>query len=124
MKLLIDSHVFLWALMQPGLIGGDRLLIENASNEVFVSAATIWELLVKKAKGKLSCPDNLADYIPAKGFQELQITARHGSMAARLPMHHGDPFDRMLVAQAIAEGLTLLTVDKALSSYGPFVRVV
>jgi PIN domain nuclease of toxin-antitoxin system len=123
-RLLIDSHLFLWALMHPARLGNRRDLIEDASNDVFVSAATVWELSIKRAKGALRCPDDMVAQISGKGFQQLPVTAHHGDMAARLPMHHRDPLDRMLVAQAMAEGLTLLTEDEALSIYGPFVRVV
>ena len=124
MRLLIDSHLFLWALVQPDRLGDLRILIEDGSNDVFVSAATVWELSIKKAKGALKCPDDMIAQISEKGFQLLPVSAHHGDMAAHLPMLHGNLFDRMLVAQAMAEGLTLLTHDRRLAAYGPFVRVV
>jgi PIN domain nuclease of toxin-antitoxin system len=123
-RLLIDTHLFVWTLIQPDRLGDPRDLIEDASNDVFVSAATVWELSIKKAKGALTCPDDMVAQISEKGFQQLPISAHHGDMAARLPMLHRDPFDRMLVAQAMAEGLILLTHDRRLAAYGPFVRVV
>jgi len=84
---------------------------------VHVSAATVWEATIKQAAGKLTIPDDLVDAVPANGFEPLPISLAHGQRAARLPRHHGDPFDRMLVAQAQHERLTLVTADRRLHAY-------
>ena len=86
-------------------------------NHVFVSAASVWEIEIKRATGRLDAPDNIIEFIENSGFVELPITFRHGDLAARLPMHHRDIFDRMLVAQAQAEGLTLVTDDAIIARY-------
>jgi len=103
--------------MHPARLGDRRDLIEDASNDVFVSAATVWELSIKKAKGALRCPDDMVAQISEKGFQQLPVTAHHGDMAARLPMHHRDPFDRLLIAQAQIEKLPILTSDHQFKRY-------
>jgi PIN domain nuclease of toxin-antitoxin system len=86
-------------------------------NDVFVSAASVWEIAIKRSLGRLEAPDNLGEEVRKAGFIELPVTIRHGELAARLPPHHGDPFDRMLVAQAQAEGLVLVTRDRVLGQY-------
>ncbi len=119
MKLLLDSHVFLWWLAD------DSRLEDTAGSEisdpeslVFVSAATIWELTIKAALGRLESGNtDLVEEITENGFVELAITARHAEHAGRLPRHHDDPFDRMLVAQAMVEGLTCVTRDREFSKY-------
>ena len=117
MRLLLDSHVALWALGYPDPLGeGCRRLLATAG-EVYFSAVTPWELGIKRAKGRISYPDGLVDELVACGFDELPITAAHGEEAARLPQHHADPFDRMLIAQARLEALTLLTADDQLRTY-------
>ena len=82
-----------------------------------MSAASVWEIEIKRANGRLQAPDNLIEFIDNSGFIELQVSFRHGYMAARLPMHHRDIFDRMLIAQAQAEGLTLVTDDSQIARY-------
>ncbi len=84
---------------------------------MFFSAASIWEIAVKQAKGKLRVPRNLLDTMSQHGFVELPISARHAVIAGALPQHHGDPFDRMIVAQAQAEGLTVVTRDERIALY-------
>lgn len=85
---------------------------------VFVSAASVWEVEVKRAAGKLRAPDDIVWLVEDSGYEQLEITFEHAVAAGRLPRHHGDPFDRMLVAQAKLEGLTLATADAALAEYG------
>lgn len=117
MRLLLDSHVALWALGQSALLGdecGDHL---RTADEVYFSAVTPWELGIKRAKGRIEYPDGLVAELLACGFEELPITAAHADAATRLPPHHADPFDRMLVAQAQAESLTLVTADEQLLAY-------
>lgn len=91
---------------------------------VYVSAASTWEMLIKSALGKLEVPSNVEEGILSSGFLPLAITVRHSIAAASLPRHHDDPFDRMLIAQASLESLTLLTSDARLKDYGSSVRVV
>lgn len=119
MRLLLDTHVVLWALRQDDALGERATAaIENPENEVLVSAASVWEIAIKKARGKLSAPDNLRSWIGASGFLELPVTFAHAEQAGALPLHHRDPFDRMLVAQAQNEGLVLLTADADIPRYG------
>jgi len=117
MRLLLDSHVALWWLDGNTAIGATcRSLIEQA-DEAFVSVVTPWELGIKRALGKLTMPDGLADALEAGGFRSLAISADHAELAPTLPPHHRDPFDRMLVAQARLEALSLVTADQLLSRY-------
>jgi PIN domain nuclease of toxin-antitoxin system len=116
----LDSHAFLWWLAEdPKLKAEARQAVANPVSVVHVSAATIWELSIKAALGKLELDGaDLAEEIEANDFVELPITARHSLAAAALPRHHEDPFDRMLIAQAQSEGLTIVTRDSAFRAYG------
>lgn len=116
MRLLLDTHVFLWWLADDErLTVHGRELIADPGHLVHVSAASIWEASIKQALGRLDVdPDlDLAPLVASEGFTELPVSAAHAWRAGRLPMHHADPFDRMLVAQASLEDLTLLTADRA-----------
>lgn len=117
MRILLDSHVALWWLEDDPALGPRTrdLLVE--ADEAFISAVTPWELGIKRALGKLSMPDGLADELEAQGFLPLSITAAHAEMATELAPHHRDPFDRMLVAQAQSEDLVLVTADHTLADY-------
>lgn len=118
-RLLLDTHVFLWWLADSSDLGASaRKAIVDARNEVFVSAATGWEIAIKRAAGKLRAPDNLDALVEESGFLPLPITFFHGEQAGALPMHHKDPFDRMLVAQAQAAGLVIVTRDPRIGRYG------
>ena len=118
-RLLLDTHAFLWWVSDVArLTAGARAAIADPRNDVFVSAVSGWEIAVKKAKGKLTAPDNLAAMVDTKGFAHLPLTYHHAEQAAMLPMHHRDPFDRFLVAQAQAEGLILVTRDRNIPKYG------
>ena len=117
MRLLLDSHVLLWwlgddARLRPVL----DVIIE--AQAVYVSAATVWELGIKAAMGKLQLPGPLSEVLPESHFEALPITVRHAEAAALLPPIHADPFDRMLIAQAELERLVLVTHDLALRAYG------
>lgn len=118
MRLLLDTNVFLWWRAD------DRRLSEAAraaiagAEAVFVSAATAWEAAIKAALGRLAYPDTIEAGVEASGFEKLGITLAHAERAGALPRHHADPFDRMLVAQALAESLTLVTTDRTLRRYG------
>ena len=117
-RLLVDTSVLLWALSGSPRLGDDvREALADASNDVFVSAASIWEIAIKRASGRLRAPSHLADSIEAAGFTELPVDSFHAELAGNLPKHHGDPFDRMLVAQAQVEGLTLVTADANIPRY-------
>lgn len=122
MRLLLDTHIFLWAVAgSPRLKPAARRLIE-AAEQVYVSAASIWEVAIKAQLGKIEAdPQALTDAIAASGFVELGVRATHAAGVARLAPHHSDPFDRLLVAQALAEPLRLLTADAALVQYGDIV---
>ena len=116
-KLLLDTHVFLWwRANDPILQGAARSAIAGA-DVVFVSAATAWEAAIKASLGRLDLPDTVESGVEDSGFEKLQISFSHAEAAAALPSHHGDPFDRMLVAQAVSEDLTLVTHDRKLEAY-------
>lgn len=119
MRLLLDTHAFLWWLIDaPRLADTARAAIANASNDIFVSAITGWEIAVKRAKGAMTAPDNLSAIVEEKGFVHLPLTFHHAEQAGKLPMLHRDPFDRFLIAQAQTEGLILVTRDTHIARYG------
>jgi PIN domain nuclease of toxin-antitoxin system len=123
-RVLLDTHLLLWALGSPlKLSAGTRKLVDTS--DVYVSAASIWEISIKAATGKLKADaaEILAAIQPA-GLSLLAITGDHAARVARLPAHHKDPFDRILVAQALTEPMILLTNDKGLEPYGDLVQVV
>jgi len=125
LTLLIDTHLLLWWLADSPILPPDaRGAIGDERNLIVVSAATAWEIAIKKNAGKLKAPDELEDALLANAFEAMPITVKHALAAAALPRHHDDPFDRMLVAQAKVEGVTLLTHDQRLAAYGSSVRVV
>jgi PIN domain nuclease of toxin-antitoxin system len=125
MRLLLDTHIFLWAVAgSPLLKPAVRRLIEDA-DEVYVSAASLWEVAIKARLGKIEADaQELAAAIDASGFLELPVSAAHAVGVARLDLHHNDPFDRLLVAQALAEPLKLLTTDAVLAKYSNVVLLV
>ena len=125
MRLLLDTQIFLWYLADSKrLVPRARTAIGGA-DRVFVSAASIWEAAIKTALGKLTVAlDDLVAGIAASGFSELPITALHAARVAALPDHHRDPFDRMLIAQALHEPLHLLTADAALRRYSDLIVTV
>jgi len=124
-KLLIDSHVLLWAAVDdPRLVGAQRAAFVDPENDLLVSAATLWELGIKYAIGKLPLPvaprDFFAREIADRGYVVLDVKRTHAERAAELPYpdpKHRDPFDRMLIAQALAEGIPLLSADHRLLAY-------
>jgi PIN domain nuclease of toxin-antitoxin system len=125
MRLLLDTHIFLWAVAgSPLLKPAARRLIESA-DEVYVSAASIWEVAIKARLGKIEAdPRELTAAIEASGFLELPVSAAHAAGVAKLDLHHNDPFDRLLIAQALAEPLKLVTVDEVLAKYSDIVVLV
>lgn len=119
MRLLLDTHVLLWWLANdPSLADEARRAIADPASVVFVSAATAWEMAIKQALGKLDAPSDLERQIEVNRFEPLAITTGNAYAAGTLPRHHDDPFDRMLVAQAMAEKLTIVTRDPRIGSYG------
>lgn len=117
MRLLLDTNALLWWLAGQGLTDQAREAIADPANLVAVSAVSAWEISIKKALGKLTAPDDLEHQIQAGGFTPLPVTIAHGVAAGQLPRHHDDPFDRMLIAQAAAEGLTIVTRDQRFRHY-------
>jgi len=118
MNLLLDTHALLWWLDDnPTLSKKARAVITDGKNLVFVSAVVIWEIKIKQALGKLEIPSNFRTVLEDQPFKPLDITAEHAHAIGDLPAHHRDPFDRMLVAQARIEGLTLVTRDIRLKEY-------
>lgn len=125
MRLLLDTHVFLWAVAgNAALKATARRTIEEA-DAVYVSAASIWEIAIKRQLGKIEGDvDALASAIDESGFIELPVRGAHAARVAQLPTLHSDPFDRLLVAQAMVEPLRLLTADKALRPYSELVTLI
>jgi PIN domain nuclease of toxin-antitoxin system len=118
MRVLLDTHILLWWLADDErLLAQAAVAIADPDTEVVVSAASAWEISIKQASGRLDAPDDLLEAVAANHFETLAITVDHAMAAARLPAHHADPFDRMLVAQAQIEGLTLVSVDTRFSDY-------
>ena len=128
MKLLLDTHIALWALIDsPRLSDIAHSLIQNEKNSIYFSAATVWEIAIKHRLARKDMPvsgHEASEYFIQAGYIELPITAIHTATTEKLPLHHSDPFDRILVAQAITEPLRLLTHDRLLMRYGDMVQFV
>lgn len=125
MRILLDTHLILWWLANsPSLSEQARALISAPENTVFVSAVNLWEIWLKESLGKLRLPPDFEGKLAAESFESLPLTGAQARQVALLPWHHRDPFDRMLVAQARVEDLTLLTADDPVTAYGDFVRLV
>lgn len=119
MNLILDTHIILWWLDNNAKLPEKYLkAISDSNNICFISSAVIWEISIKSALGKLEIPGNFTDILQAEGFSELPVSWNHAAMVRKLPFHHKDPFDRLIIAQTIIEDLTLLTVDKIISEYG------
>jgi PIN domain nuclease of toxin-antitoxin system len=118
MNILLDSHALLWALHDPQRLTLEaRAAIVDTRHVVYFSAASVWELELKAAKGKLTLPPLWLDAAETTGFIELPVTARDAAASAVLPWHHSDPFDRVLIAQAAARGLRLASRDPLIAAY-------
>ena len=118
-RFLLDTRVVLWALAEPAKLARPaRSALEDAQNEVLVSVVSAWEIAIKRALGRLEAPDDLEAAIRMQGFEPLLLTFHHAAQVSGLPPHHRDPFDRMLIAQAQAEGLVLVTRDSNIPLYG------
>lgn len=128
MVLLLDTHILLWALDAPERLPPDvAAQIESSETMVYFSAASIWEIAIKMALGKVDfhfSPEDIAQAAKETGFVELPVSAAHGAKVAHLPPHHRDPFDRLLIAQALLMPAQLLTADSALPPYSELVRLI
>ncbi|MCI0572595.1 MAG: type II toxin-antitoxin system VapC family toxin [Myxococcaceae bacterium] len=123
LRLLLDSHTFLWWVTDdPRLTRQQRRAISDSANACFISHASVWEMAIKASLGKLKLPQSVRRFVSEQcelhGFQLLPISLASASRVETLPFHHRDPFDRLLVAQALEAELTLVTRDKALEAYG------
>jgi PIN domain nuclease of toxin-antitoxin system len=115
---LIDTHVLLWWLADdPRLGSAPRELMADPASVVLVSAVSVWEIAIKRAVGKLRSPDGLPERIDDAGFERLPVGFDHAERVGTLPLHHGDPFDRLLIAQALVEGATIVTSDCRIQAY-------
>ena len=125
MRVLLDTHILLWALNDdPKLSSKARKLIEHAT-EIYISAATFWELAIKVGLGKLTVDlDDIREYCLQSGFVELPITSEHAIAVKDLEPHHKDPFDRLIVATAMSEPMKLLTADPQIAQYTSLVILV
>ena len=122
MKYLLDTHAFLWwNLDDPQLSEQAREIIANGENEIFISAASAWEIAIKTAKGRLVLPEEPAQYLANRmsqyHFQSLPVQISHAVHVYGLPDHHADPFDRLLMAQAITENMSIISADGAFRNY-------
>jgi PIN domain nuclease of toxin-antitoxin system len=124
LNLLLDTNVLLWWLADSPRLNDDARELITASPMVYVSAATTWEIEIKRALGRLKAPMDLEEALSASHFVPLAITLAHSIAAAKLPRHHDDPFDRMLIAQANLETLTLMTSDQRLKEYDGNIKLI
>jgi len=123
LRLLLDTHAFLWWVEDDSRVARNaRIAIADPANDCFLSLASSWEMAIKISLGKLRLATPLERFVPdqlaANGFRELAIDFRHVARVSRLPFHHRDPFDRILVAQALEEDLTLVSADRVFRTYG------
>ena len=115
---LLDTNILLWWFKRhKGLGPKTQEIIRDPNNVIFVSSVSIWEISIKKGKGNLIVPDNFKDFLEHEDFTELNITHEHASHILKLPQHHADPFDRMLISQAVLESLTLISTDNKICQY-------
>jgi len=118
MNLFLDTHVLLWWLDDNPLLSIQaKKYIADVDNIIFISAVVIWEIRIKEALGKLEIAPDFFNIVKQQGFEILSITAQHANKLGDIPRHHRDPFDRMLIAQAIEESLTIVTHDRAFKAY-------
>jgi PIN domain nuclease of toxin-antitoxin system len=117
-RLLLDTHVLIWALSDPNRLAlKSRAAIRAEDNEVFVSVVSPWEVAIKGRREGLQLPDRLEEELDRRRFELLPVLLRHTDPIESMPYHHRDPFDRMLVAQAVVDGMTIVTADRKLTKY-------
>jgi PIN domain nuclease of toxin-antitoxin system len=128
MRLLLDTHLLLWAMADPDRLDSvTRTALEDPENEVLFSAASVWEIAIKSRLGRTDFafrPQQILQAAQEAGFVELPVRARAATLVADLPLHHRDPFDRLLIAQAISEPVRLYTADPLLPPYSELVTLV
>lgn len=126
MRVLLDTHILLWWLKDDRKLSDAAInIIENAANDIFISAVNAWEVAIKKSLGRIQIDmDDFLESIKSSGLGVLNITVNHACQVSNLPDHHKDPFDRMLIAQSIVEPMRLLTHDETLMQYGKHVLFV
>lgn len=122
MKYLLDTHTFLWWNMEDAQLSAlAREILMDGSNEIFLSAASAWEIAIKAARGRLILPEDPTRYVSSRlslhGFQALPIQIHHAVQVYKLPMHHADPFDRLLIAQSQSESIPLISIDEEIRKY-------
>jgi PIN domain nuclease of toxin-antitoxin system len=118
-RVLVDTHIFIWCDQRPRAVPPNLLAtLRDTQTEVFVSVASVWEIAIKRATGKLEFAAPIADAVDRLGFELLPISALHAEHAGGLPRHHNDPFDRLIIAQTMLEGLLLATRDPTMRPYG------
>lgn len=117
MALLLDSGALLWLTVEPSQLASGALQRIDASARLFLSVVSVWELEIKARAGKLDIPADLWDELPALAIEVIAIELADAVAAARLPLHHRDPFDRVIIAQALVRGLTIVTRDQAFGAY-------
>lgn len=122
MRVLLDTHVFLWMQGAPERLSAKaRAIVENQDNELLLSAASAWEISIKHALGRIDLPDSPERYVPdrmrSSSLQGLNVTHAHALASGSLPLLHRDPFDRMLITQAMSERLAIMTSDDAIKQY-------
>jgi PIN domain nuclease of toxin-antitoxin system len=128
MKILLDTYILVWALAEPAKLSEDgRLALEDPQNEILFSAASIWEIALKKRIGRINfafAPGQIARAAKESGFAELPVFAIAAALVEQLPLHHRDPFDHLLVAQAMSEPARLFTADPVLARYSELVTIL
>ena len=118
-RLLVDTHALLWWLADDDSLPADvRTAFADRGNELLVSSVSVWEIAIKRSLGKLEAPEDLLEIVSDEGFVFLAVSPWHAWRVATLPRHHGDPFDRLLVAQALVEGVPVVTADPQFGPYG------
>jgi PIN domain nuclease of toxin-antitoxin system len=125
MRILLDTHIFCWWYYEPERLSRKAFRTVKEAEEVFISSASVWEIAIKARLGKIKAdPQELFDQIEINDFQELPVWSKHTILVANLPLHHTDPFDRLLIAQAVSEPLHLVTADPQLKPYSELVLQV
>lgn len=125
MRLLLDTQIYLWHVSDNLLLSKKARSIILAADSIHISTASLWEIAIKVRLGKLNADlERLIAKLASSGFRELPVAAHHAAQVAKLPLHHGDPFDRMLVSQAISEPMYLITSDRQLPQYSDLVILV